>query len=252
MQGSAKNASPKVEFDRFAGDYYAIHARNIRFSGERPEFFHEQKVAYLAAVLRRTRQTCGVVVDLGCGIGNSSPYFRKYIPERTIIGLDSSKRCLGIARAHNPGAGGFIACDAERIPLADQTAGVVFSAGVFHHIHPTHHLDVLMEVKRVLKSGGLFLVVEHNPLNPYTRSAVAACPFDQDALLVSPWLFCRRLEETGFSHLRLRFLTFFPWFVRWLRPAERYLAWLPLGAQYVVSASFEKPGAPGGAHWPGP
>ena len=38
----------EAEFDKFADEYRAIHAHNIRLSGEAPEFFAEYKVRDLA------------------------------------------------------------------------------------------------------------------------------------------------------------------------------------------------------------
>jgi len=39
------------EFDRFADEYLALHAKNIQVSGETPEFFAAYKVADTAELL---------------------------------------------------------------------------------------------------------------------------------------------------------------------------------------------------------
>lgn len=52
----------------------------------------------------------------------------------------------------------------------------MFAACVFHHIDQREHAALLRELLRVLASGGIALVYEHNPYNPITRHAVNTCP----------------------------------------------------------------------------
>ena len=43
----------EAEFDKFADEYRALHAANIRLSGEDPEYFAEYKIIDIAAELAR-------------------------------------------------------------------------------------------------------------------------------------------------------------------------------------------------------
>jgi hypothetical protein len=61
-------------------------------------------------------------------------------------------------------------------------------------------------------------------------------PFDRDAICLSPIEARRRLRAAGFQVLQTRYLFFFPRKLSLLRPVERHLARLQLGAQYVVLA----------------
>ncbi len=77
---------------------------------------------------------------------------------------------------------------------------------------------------------------ENNPWNPGTRLVMSRIPFDRDAVLVRPGEARRLLEAAG---LEPRFTGFYFYFPRWLgalRPIERRLVRLPLGAQYGVFA----------------
>jgi len=42
--------------------------------------------------------------------------------------------------------------------------------------------------------------------------------------------------ETGWKEPRVDYRLFFPSFLGFLRPIERYLGWLPMGAQYRMFA----------------
>ena len=105
---------------------------------------------------------------------------------------------------------------------------------VFHHIPEVEHVPLLGEIRRVLKPGGVLFVFEHNPLNPLTRHAVDTCPFDEHAVLIRAASMLRRVRGAGFPDASVKSRIFFPHILRALRPLERRLTWLPLGAQYYV------------------
>ena len=46
-----EHRAAQAEFDRFAADYRALHARNIALSGEAPEYFAVYKMRDFAAEL---------------------------------------------------------------------------------------------------------------------------------------------------------------------------------------------------------
>jgi hypothetical protein len=82
----------------------------------------------------------------------------------------------------------------------------------------------------------VFAVFENNPWNPGTRLVMRRIPFDRDAETLSPPAGRRLLRSAGFEVLRTDFVFFFPRALHILRPLERRLARLPLGAQYLVLA----------------
>lgn len=85
-----------------------------------------------------------------------------------------------------------------------------------------------------LRPDGLLAFCENNPWNPGARMVMRRCPFDRDALPISPRLARRLLRDAGFSLLRTDFLFVFPRRLRCLRFIEPAVASLPLGAQYLV------------------
>jgi hypothetical protein len=82
-------------------------------------------------------------------------------------------------------------------------------------------------------------IFEHNPLNPLTVHAVNTCPFDENATLIRAKTLLSSLDAAGWVRPALRYHIFFPRVLARLRPLEKHLHWVPLGAQY--SATVRRP-----------
>ena len=225
----------KAEFDRFADEYYAQHKANIAITGEAPEYFAAYKIAELRRLAAAHHIEPRRIIDFGSGIGNSIPHFRAHFAASELTCADVSSRSLDLASVRFPGQERPLLIDAT-IPAADDTYDLAFSACVFHHIPHDEHVRWLAELKRVTRPAGLVAIFEHNPLNPLTLHAVNTCPFDINARLLRSAVLSARMREAGWSDVTVRYHLFFPRALAALRGIEPALTWLPLGAQYSVSA----------------
>jgi len=227
----------KAEFDRVADEYEALHAKSIAASGEAPEFFARYKIADIADMLGRERDTVTRILDFGSGTGNSLPYLAEFFPQATLTCADVSKRCMEISQTRFPDIDAEY-CEIEHmhLPFDDASFDMVFSACVFHHIPATQHAAWLTELRRVARPQGRLFVFEHNPLNPLTLAAVRNCPFDENAVLVGARALARRIEQAEWSQPEVVYRVFFPRALAFARPIERWMRKLPLGAQYFVTA----------------
>jgi SAM-dependent methyltransferase len=223
----------RSEFDHYADEYHAQHARSIGASGEEPEYFARYK-AHDARRLSEGRLPRPAVLDFGAGIGNSLPHLHVSFPECRLVGVDVSPRSLDIARQRHGAIAELVEFDGTVIPAPADEFGLALVACVLHHVDPDRHVAVLAEIRRVLAPGGWLVAYEHNPLNPLTRRAVRDCPFDVNARLLRAPALAGRLRAAGFSQVQTRYRVFFPHALRALRGVEPLLAWLPLGAQYCV------------------
>jgi ubiquinone/menaquinone biosynthesis C-methylase UbiE len=226
-----------AEFDQFADEYYALHADNIKLSGEDPEYFARYKIEEL----RRRWDLSGraepeAILDFGTGIGNSIPHLAKLFPAAKLVGLDVSQKSLDIAERRFAGMADYVRYDGTRAPFEDQSFDLVFSACVFHHIDGSEHRAIFSELKRLLRPGGAMVIFEHNPINPGTRHIVATCPFDENAVLIPAPELKRSQVEAGFGQVEVAFTAFFPGPLRFLRPLEPRLQRCPIGAQYYTLA----------------
>lgn len=76
----------------------------------------------------------------------------------------------------------------------------------------------------------------HNPWNPLTVRAVNDCPFDVNAKLLAMPELKRKAIAAGWSQVAHEFCVFFPRPLALLRPMERTMTRIPLGAQYALFA----------------
>lgn len=225
---------PKPHFDRYAQSYRDMHEQSVRLSGEDPAYFAAGKIAHMADVIGEARSGNPLdILDFGCGIGGSISHLLQGFPRAQVRGVDPSSESIGIARAAHPGIE-FGVIGEQGIPLQDLSMDIVMAACVYHHIPPHERPTWTRELKRVLKPGGHAFIFEHNPLNPVTRRVVRDCPFDDDAVLLPRRETIDLLREGGFSSIDVSYIVFFPRFLSALRPAEKLLKKLPLGAQYVA------------------
>jgi len=228
----------RPEFDRYAETYRDLHAESIRISGEAPDYFARYKVQEVARLSELVRLgSDGLkLLDYGCGIGSSIPFFAEQLPGAQIHGVDVSEESLALATEKNAGKACFTGFDGSRLPYPDSSFDVVFTSCVFHHIEPDRWLASMLEIKRILRRGGEFFLFEHNPWNPLTRKVVRECPFDEHAVLLSARKASALMRDAGFNNLRTRYTVFFPRPLSALRPMERFLSAVPAGAQYFIQA----------------
>jgi 2-polyprenyl-3-methyl-5-hydroxy-6-metoxy-1,4-benzoquinol methylase len=215
----------KPQFDEYATDYEAMHAASVGASGESTVYFADYKVACL--------QRLGVgphdsILDYGCGIGN---LIERLCPVFSDVhGFDPSTKSLEVAQRRAEKA--TLHHDVDQIPDESFTCAVL--SNVLHHVPPVDRPALLQTLHQKLAPGGRVFIFEHNPFNPLTRRAVAACPFDHDAILLWPWQIKRLARVAGFQPVRLDYILFFPRFLAALRSLEPHLSWLGLGAQTVT------------------
>ncbi|HEY0205709.1 MAG TPA: class I SAM-dependent methyltransferase [Acetobacteraceae bacterium] len=224
------------EFDRFADEYRDIHRANIAITGEAPEYFANYKIDLLLAAASAHDLDARRILDFGSGVGSSIPAFRRCFPAARLTCADVSQRSLDVAALRFPGFGVGMRIAGSQVPAEDQAFDLSFSACVFHHIAPEEHVSWLRELHRVTRPGGLLSVFEHNPLNPLTRHAVNTCPFDVNARLIGAGRLARLCLQAGWRRPRVRYHLFFPRAMAALRPLERWLSFVPCGAQYSVAA----------------
>jgi ubiquinone/menaquinone biosynthesis C-methylase UbiE len=231
------NSMNKAEFDSFADEYLSLHARNIAVSGEGPEYFAEYKIRDIAEEMTRRGALPARMLDFGSGVGTSIPWVNRYLPNAQLTCADVSERSLEVAQSRFPGSARFVHFDGHTLPFEPGEFNLAYAMCVFHHIDHAEHVHLLGELKRVVGPRGTVVVFEHNPLNPLTVKAVNTCEFDVNAKLISARKMKQACLDAGFAKVDVRFRIFFPHRLAKLRPLEKYLTHVPLGAQYSVYAS---------------
>jgi len=87
-----------------------------------------------------------------------------------------------------------------------------------------------------VEAGGRIYVFEHNPRNPLVPYVIARTPIDRNAILLDASEVRHGLLDAARYELDTDYLMFMPPGLTFLRGVDRLLAWLPMGAQYAITA----------------
>jgi ubiquinone/menaquinone biosynthesis C-methylase UbiE len=104
------------------------------------------------------------VLDIGCGTGTFATILKQRYPGVEVKGLDPDPKALARARQK---AGNtqeppvrFDQGLADSLGYAPASFDVVFSSFMFHHIEGSNREKTLREVRRVLRPGGSFYLLD--------------------------------------------------------------------------------------------
>jgi SAM-dependent methyltransferase len=223
-----------TEFDLYAGDYVELLRDPIRdrFAATN-RFFFERKLQVIRGFYKRQDVNTSSLrwLDIGCGQGDL---------------LRMGRPLFASATGCDPSAGMLQACSdlevrlqpsIERLPFNDESFDFISAICVYHHVSDEQRPALSKEAFRLLRPGGVFCVIEHNPVNPVTRFIVSRAPVDANAHLLSASLSRRLLYGAGGRILETQFFLLFPERIhRRLARVEDWLGALPLAGQYAVFA----------------
>lgn len=127
------------------------------------------------------------LLDLGCGLGESSVYFAK--KGARVIACDISEGMLNVAKQlakkHNVNID-TLNSYSDKLEVDNETLDIVYAANLLHHVEIE---STLKEVKRVLKKNGIFVSwdpLAHNPLiNIYRKMATEVRTEDEHPLKIN-------------------------------------------------------------------
>jgi demethylmenaquinone methyltransferase/2-methoxy-6-polyprenyl-1,4-benzoquinol methylase len=112
------------------------------------------------------------VLDLCCGSGQTTQFLVGR--SQQVTGLDASPRSIERARQNVPEAN-YVEGWAERMPFAAHTFDLVHTSVALHEMRPDQLRQILDDVHRVLKPGGLFALIDfHQPTNPLVVPGLVA------------------------------------------------------------------------------
>lgn len=194
-----------AEFDRFADEYRNLHQANVAITGEALEYFAEYKVRALRAVTAGCATQPRRILDFGSGIGNSIPEFSRSFPGAELVCADVSQRSLDLATRRFPGllrlrVPSHPAWGALGLAARTLSRGQAWRPAVGIRAQPAQSPDAARR--------------QHLPVRPQ-------CPADPG-------------RPAGATVPGSRMV--FPRALAALRPIERWISWVPFGAQYSVTA----------------
>jgi len=144
------------------------------------EHYLEKRVAYVSELMPAGSS----ILDVGCGTGVVAGRLAESGYE--VTGLDPSAGMLGHVRRHTPSVN-TVQGSATALPFEDGRFDLTMCVAVMHHIaDPKAVHESLGEMVRVTRPGGLTLVWDHNPKNPYWKFLMARVPQDDGSERLIP------------------------------------------------------------------
>jgi SAM-dependent methyltransferase len=223
-------------FDQLSYSYEELLRDPLRdrFTGRESMFFPRRKADLIRGFFRRRGlATSGQrYLDVGCGKGELlqllQPDFKQTAGCDVSAGMmQQISRVSGIETR--------VQKDTSQIPFGDGEFDLITAVCVYHHVPRVVRPTLTSEIGRVLRPGGIFCMIEHNPLNPVTRLIVSRTPVDSDAVLLPASEGRRLAADAGFAPLEQDYFLYFPQAIyRYLGRMEVALAKVPLGGQYAV------------------
>lgn len=223
------------EFDRYAEKYRELMRDPIRDAfAAGSDFFHARKWWLLRDFLERRGALTKSWrwLDIGSGKGELLRLGREAFAQ--VAGCDLSaamiEGCsdLPVRLQENPLA----------LPFPDGSFDFLTAVCVYHHVEPKDRAALTAEVRRVLAPGGVFAIIEHNPLNPATRLIVSRTPVDANAKLLTAGEAESLLRGTGLTPFEKSYFLYLPErLYRRFGIVEDWLKRIPGGGQYAVFGS---------------
>ncbi|HYP05672.1 MAG TPA: class I SAM-dependent methyltransferase [Bryobacteraceae bacterium] len=230
----------KAEFDHLSESYEQLLADPIRdrFTAGDSQFFHTRKRDLIRAFFKRRGTDTRKLnyLDLGCGKGELLTLLREDFGR--VSGCDPSAGMMESGGLAEKGITTRVQDDPGIIPYDDSSFDFATAVCVYHHVPPSERDRLTAEVRRVLKPGGLFAIIEHNPYNPATRIIVSRTPVDADAILLTHGETRGLLKRSGFNVDYSEYFLYLPEkLYERAGVLESAFKWLPFGGQYAVFGS---------------
>jgi trans-aconitate methyltransferase len=208
----------------------------LRFSGESRTYFARGRLDFLLRWwMKNKERRPRLILDYGCGLGETTELLAADFTRATVVGVDTSTNMIeAAARCCTHPRVSFSVINGISGELDLEDIDITYVNGVLHHVNPGDRTPLFEMLRQKMSDDGLVAVFENNPLNPGTRFVMSRIPFDRDAETLTHWAMCRHFREARLDVAHQGFLFYFPRILSLLRPLERSLERLPLGAQYAV------------------
>lgn len=170
----------------------------------------------------------GLIADVGCGTGLLAERLARAGYE--VIGLDEADAMLRQMQARGSSNTMPVQADGTRLPLPRNTFDGVISVAVLHHVAEQRAVAaVIVEMVRITRPGGVCIIWDHNPLNPYWPVLMRRVPQDTGKeRLIPAKEILRDLDQAGAQRYWLKRSGFVPDF------APTWLLGLFQAIEYVV------------------
>ena len=197
----------RPEFDSYAREYSELLRDPLRDRfATSPLFFHQRKWSVIQEFFESRGRSMHTAswLDIGCGQGELLRLGQSAFAR--VAGCDLSQEMLKASE----GLEVRLQTTPISLPFDSESFEFVTAVCVYHHVGFPDRDALTRDALRVLRPGGVFCVMEHNPLNPFTRRIVHRTPVDANAKLLAPSGARRLVASAGFACLDTQFFLYLP------------------------------------------
>lgn len=140
------------------------------------------------------------VLDIGCGMGA----FTKILVQKGffVTAVDYSEDVVAFAKKLNNNHNAkFLTANIYNLPFDESIYDMVICIAVFQHLKDIQ--KAISEIKRVLKPGGIFVIIT---LNPFSLDKLFQ---KENVIRYSPFRIKKKFEEVGFKKVKIKGVFFF-------------------------------------------
>ncbi len=149
IKNDIKQLFTKGDLDTFLNQFKKIPIKTTRV---------EERIDTIKEILTNTNFNVEnmKVLDIGAGNGEIIQAVKKYynLPKSNVYAIDQKLPTIKDITTLTYKDG--------KIPLGDKSIDVILMFAVLHHIPPKPRLEILKEVQRILRPGGLVILREHD------------------------------------------------------------------------------------------
>ncbi len=149
------------------------------------------------------------VLDVGCSIGISTEYLNDLIPgNKNITGLDLSPYFISVAKFNNWRKKlniDYIFENAEDTKLKNNSFDLICSSFMFHEVPPQARKNIIKEMKRLLKPGGIISILDLDPeklLKKLKKDNWRKVAFESTEPHIYTYYDCNMIEELSNFNLK--------------------------------------------------
>jgi 2-polyprenyl-3-methyl-5-hydroxy-6-metoxy-1,4-benzoquinol methylase len=218
----------KTEFDLLSDDYEKTLKKSFPALLEEVSYFTSYKIKLIYDLNKKKKNIN--ILDFGCGAGSSLKIIPEYFKFSEFWGYDVSKKFINKIKKQNKKF--KLTSNLKKIPT--KKFDLILISNVLHHVDKKNHCKILSYCRKFLNDSGVLYIFEHNPINPLTNYVFKNTPIDKNAEMIHSKKLISNALKAKLKIINLKYTLFFPKQLFFLRFLEKFLSWLPLGAQYLL------------------
>lgn len=149
------------------------------------------------------------ILDIGCGGGRTISLLAKKTPKGKVFGIDHSPDCVKWSTEYNDplikaGQVDILQASVEKIPFKDNFFDLVTAVETIYFWPKI--IENFREVRRILKPGGGFLIINEMYLSEAFRERNDKCMATERMTIYSPEQLKLLLKDSGFKNISINLI----------------------------------------------